>query len=451
MSEAAVVNKGDLTQGPIIKKMLLFSMPMILGNLIFQLYNVVDSVIVGNFVGSDALAAVNASFPIMMLFNSLFMGISTGAGIVVAQTFGAKNYSELQRVTNTSFALSYLAAVVITVVGLLFSEPLLRLLQTPENIMADSAAYLKIVYIGTIGSMGYNMGAGVLRGVGDSRWPLIFLTICAVLNVILDLVFVVWLDMAVAGVAWATILSQYISCVLVHIRINQGKYPMRVTLKTFCLDKGYCTTIVKLGVPAALQNMAMSLGSVFIQTFANGFGSNFIASNSVVMKVDGFAVLPMMGYGMALSTFVGQNVGAKKLDRTKKGIEYSILLIIGFGLVLGALLWFFGKYMMRAFTQEEIVLQIGSQGLRILAFFYTFMGLNQTLSGAMRGAGASVMPMVASVVSTGARIPIAYFLAVQPNNPLGLFWSMVCSMVINFLIIFLYYLSGKWKNKAVVK
>ena len=448
--EKKTTYRGDLTQGPIIPKMLRFSVPMILGNLVFQFYNLADSLIVSNTYGTNGLAAVSASFPIMMLFNAMFMGLATGAGIIISQFYGAKDQENLQKAVDTSFTLCLIVGAAITLIGLTLSTPLLRLLQTPGEIISDSSAYLRIIYAGFLFNMVYNMGAGILRGMGDSKWPLVFLCISAGLNVILDIVLVAFLHMGVIGAALATITCQLISAILTLTRMVKGGYPVQVRLHKFLMDKFHVQSIIRLGLPTALQNVAVSLGAVVIQSFSNSFGADFIAGNAIVMKVDGFAVLPMMGYSMALSTFVGQNIGAGQVERARKGINYSMWIIIGFGLVLGVILWFFAKYLMLAFGAEPHVLELGINGIRILAFFYLFMGLNQSFSGALRGAGAAVMPMISSLVGAFVRIPIAYFMAVQPRWQYGLFWSMVISNIISFLIVYVYFQSGKWRKNAIV-
>lgn len=442
--------KYHLTEGPIVPNLIKFSLPMILSMLIQQLYNVADTVIVGQFVGSDAIAAVGASFSIMMLFNSLFMGIATGAGIIVAQYFGARRDDMVRKAVSTSFTIAYIIGIVLSVFGFFLSGPMLELLGTPENIIKDSTTYLAIVYAGMLGNIAYNMGGGILRGMGDSKWPLIFVAISAATNVVLDLVFVVFFEMGVAGVAIATTISHFLSGILVHVRINSGKYPCHFSPKTVMLDKQLTKQIFKLGIPSALQSAAMSFGSVIIQSFANKFGSNFIAANSIVMKIDGFAVMPMMAYGMAVSTFVGQNIGARKVDRASKGIRSSMILVICFALVMGVFLWIFGGSVMHIFTDEQAVLDIGFKGIRILAFFYSIMGLNHCMTGAMRGAGSAAVPMIAQIAGTATRIPVAYFLAVVPMDHYGLFWSMAISMCVPQIISQIYYNSGKWKNKGLV-
>lgn len=442
--------KGDLTEGPIIKKLLGFSLPLIASFLVMQLYNVTDSVIVGNFVNSDALAAVNASFPLMMFYNAVFMGISAGAGIVVSQTFGAKDLDRVNKSANTAFALAYIIGTVVTVLGVATSGPLLVFLGTPANILEDSKAYLSIIMAGTLGNSTYNLGSGILRGLGDSKWPFWFLVFCSALNVALDLLFVVAFNMGVPGVAWATIIAQFLSALLVLARIQRGDYPFKLSIKSLRIDRQLSKLIIKLSIPTALQNTSMSVGALVIQTFANRFGSELIAANSIIQKLDGFVMLPMFGFSMALSTFVGQNVGADKIDRVNYGVRKSIFMSLGYTIVLAVLLWFFGGTAMYAFTDNQNVLDMGLKGIRRLAVFYIFMGQNVTLSGSLRGAGAAMLPMLASLAGIFVRIPVAYVLAVAPHDYTGLFWAMGISMLVNYLIVVTYYRFGKWRNKGIM-
>ena len=443
--------RQDLTRGPILKKMVMFALPMILSNLVFQCYNAADSAIVGNFVGSDALAAVSASNPIMMLFNALFFGLSIGTGIVVAQNFGANRLEDLRKAINSSALMGIIVGTFIIIAGSITARPLLNLLKTPANIIEGSNIYLSVIYFGMLSNTLYQIGAGILRAMGDSRTPLYFLCISAMSNVVLDLLFVAVLNMGVMGAALATILTQTLSAIMVLFRINSGKYPICIEWKHLSVDRNAARMIIRLGVPSAIQNASMSLGAVFIQSFANKFGSAFIAANSVVQKTDGFMILPMLGYGGALTTFVGQNMGAGRADRAKKGIVLSFLIILIYGILLGTFLWFFGSGIMRIFTQDMAVLSISTVGIRILAFFYLFMGMNQSLTGAMRGAGAAVAPMMITIISQFMRIPVAYFIAVVPMNPFGLFWSMAFSVLANFLMGLGYFKFGNWQKKTEVQ
>ncbi len=449
-SKNSSVRKGDLTEGNIVSKLTLFALPLIAGNIVNQLYNVADSVVVGNFVGSDALAAVGVSFSVMMCFNALFFGLSMGAGILIAQCFGAKRQEQLQNAVNTAFSLTLILGTAITVLGVLLSRGILMLMQTPTNILDDSATYLSIIFFATIGNLVYNMGSGILRGMGDSRWPLLFLIFCSVMNVILDLVFVIFLKMGVSGVAWATLLSQYSSAVLVLLRIHFGGYAARIQFRHLRIKKESLMHILRLGLPAGIQEMAYSIGMAIVQSFSNGFGSDFIAANSIIMKVDGFAVMPMMGLGSAIATFVGQNMGAGKLDRTKKGIRAATIIVIGIGLVMGILFLGFGHYLIRAFTDNTSVIEMAMNGLRFLAFVYTIMGIGSVVSGAMRGAGASVAPMITSLCGLLVRIPVAYFVAVLPHNYMGLFVAMASAMAVNCVLISIYYFKGNWRSKTVI-
>ena len=307
--------KGDMTNGSITKKLLLFALPVMGGQIFTQLYNVVDSIVVGNFVGEEALAAVNGSFAVQMICNSIFAGLGMGSSVVCSQYYGSGKTKELSSTVNTTFFLALLIGAILTVVGLLISRPLLVLLNTPENILDDSVTYLRIVFIGSIGHLFYTMGANVLRGLGDAKWPMYFLIVCSLINVVLDLVFVICFHWDVAGVAWATIIAQFISAVGVVIRIAKGGYHVTVNKDTFRLDGRKALTIARIGIPTAITMLVSSAGMLVIQSFANGFGSNFVATMGVAMKIDGFAMLPLQSLGQAITTFVGQNYGAKKLDR----------------------------------------------------------------------------------------------------------------------------------------
>lgn len=443
-------SKRDLTQGSVVKKLLGFSIPLVISFFVMQLYNVADSIIVGQFVGPDALAAVAAGFPIMMFFNALYMGISTGATVVISQLFGAKDAGGLGKASRTTFTLTLTIATVITVLGITLTRPFLNLLGTPANIINDSVVYLTIIFAGTLGNLVYSIGSGVLRGLGDSKWPLYFLLFSSILNILLDLVFVIVFNWGVPGVALATLVAQLASGAFVLARINRGSYGIRFSFRDLGVNGDIARAIIRLGLPSGIQSMAMSAGSMIIQSFANRFGSTFIAANSTVMRADGFAFLPMMAIGSAITTFVGQNIGAGNIDRAKKGIKVAATIIIIIGITMGAVMWFYGSYIIRAFTADADVIAIGERGVRTLAWFYCFIGLESCFAGAMRGAGAAVAPMVTTLSANLLRIPVAYILAVRPHNYMGLFYAMVASMVLGSILIFLYYLKGNWRNKSIV-
>jgi len=478
MDKTRAINpKNDLTQGPITSKIIMFALPMIASNLVMQLYNVVDSVVVGQFVSGKAVGAVGVSFPIMMLFNALFMGVSMGSNIITSQMFGAKNMEGLKKSVNTSIFLAFAMGIVITVGGLIFSRPLLNLMNTPADIIEDSTIYLMIVFGGTLGNVFFSLGSGALRGMGDSRWPLIAMIISCFLNIVLDLLFVVVFNWGVAGVAWATLIATLVSGLVLLWRINTGNYGVKITVAQVMKPDGISMkNILKLGLPTGLQSMAMSLGTTVIQSFANNFGSDFITANTVIMKADGFAIMPIMGLGMSTTTFVGQNVGAGLKDRAKKGIYTILGMVAAISVVMGVILWFTGPTILKVFNVSDHVLEIGLHGIRFICFFYAFMGIDGCLSGAMRGSGVAVMPMITAISANMIRIPVTYFLAVVPLNKaiqaavdagqyatfelakaagvgmdgyMPMFHSIAIGMGVGALLIFLYFIFGKWQNKGV--
>lgn len=509
-NEHTVSERNDLTRGPIMKKLLLFALPVVASNLIMQLYNIADSIIVGNFAanGAHALAAVGVSFPVMTLFNALFMGISMGSQIVISQMFGAKDFDSLQKGLNTSMSLAFAMGLFITIVGTPLAGPLLRMLNTPKELINDATIYLMIIFLGMLGNVYFNLGSGALRGMGDSKWPLYAMIVSSVMNVALDLLFVIVFKWGVMGVALATSISHFASGMVLAVRINSGAYPVKVQFKQLIHPDGKSVkNIMRLGLPTGLQQMAMSLGGMVIQTFSNGFGADLIAANTVIMKADGFAVMPMFAMGAAVTTFVGQNIGAGDTERAKKGVHAGILAVVCIGLVVGVALWFCGGLIMQLFGIEpgNDIMVMGINGVRILAFVYCFMGIDGSIAGALRGAGAAIPPMITAIASNLARIPITYLIAVRPLNaaveklmatvPLDprigekaaqyltklnedgtpmydtfeeaqqaaavsianmdggiyrmLFVSMAASMVLGALLSFLYFKFGNWHNKGI--
>ncbi|MBP5166934.1 MAG: MATE family efflux transporter [Oscillospiraceae bacterium] len=480
-SEAKMIRdreRNDLTTGSITKKLVFFSLPIIVGNLAQQLYNVVDSIVVGNFAanGTECLAAVNASFPVMMVFNALYMGISMGSNIIIAQYKGAKDHERLEDTMTTTFVLSMLAGLVITVLGLIFARPILEALNTPDNIIEDAAVYLRIVFIGTCGNVVYNGFNGMLRGLGDAKWPLYALLVSSGLNIVLDIVFVMFFHWDVAGVAWATIIAHFISGLLLVWRQTSGVYGAKVNFRKLRVNGEIAKLIVRLGTPAAVQNLAFSGGMLINQSFSNRFSSDFIAANAIMMKVDGFAIMPMMGFNNAITTYVGQNIGAGNMKRVNRGIRTTLIISICCTLVVSVLMVLFGKYIMMAFGVTEKVLLMGVRGLSFVAFFYVFMAIQSVLTGALRGAGDAITSAVTSVVGTLVRVPLGWLLSIMPLNRdcqaavdaglyatrqlaekagvgmehyFGLFQTWGFGMVVGVLLIVPCYLFGHWRDKAI--
>ena len=440
----------DLTTGPIFSSLVRFTIPILLGSIVTQFYNLADSIIVGRFINANALAAVSASTPVMSIINLFLIGLSSGSTVVIAQRMGAKDEASLQRAVSTVATLTLMISILITVAGLIACKPLLRLLGTPAEIMQDSYEYLVVIYLGTLGNMIYQMGSGALRGMGDSAWPFRFLVLCSVLNVVLDLFMVLVLGWGVLGVAIATAVAQLVSGVGILFRLNRGGYDVQVTAKTLRIHKEEAMQIISIGLPAAIQNVGNSIAAMCVQSSVNQFGSVFIAANSVVTKVDDMINMPVMAMGTAVSTFVGQNMGNFNLERVKKGINYSNLSLFVLGAGLWGILIGFRNYFPLIFTDEPEVIRYASEGLLITSFSCFFLGVDRVLVNAMRGAGKSVVPMITAQFGAFSRIPLTILLASVTGNYRGVFWALLISSLLRAAAIAAYYYLGGWA-RAVEK
>ena len=397
--------KGLMTEGVIWKKILLFSLPLLLGNVFQQLYNTVDSVIVGNYIGGDALAAVGTSGPIINLLVGFFMGIATGAGVVIARYFGARDEQGVHDAVHTTLAATIFGGLFLMVVGVLLSPLVVRLIGVPENIMADSISYLRIYFGGIIAMMVYNMGAGILRAVGDSKTPLYFLIISSIVNIILDMLFVIVFDMGVAGVAWATLIAQAVSATLTIITLCRVKTSYRVYLNQIRIRIPYLKEIIRIGLPSGLQNAIISMSNIVVQSYINSFGSAAIAGYSTYGKVDAFALMPVMSLSMAITTFTSQNIGAQNYDRVRKGVKTGLLMSCGTAIVLTTGVVIFARPLLGIFTNDQQIIDYGLLTMTYQAPFYVILGLNNTLAGILRGAGkASIPSIIMAANMCGVRI-----------------------------------------------
>ena len=406
---SALFEAQDMTQGSPMGNLARFSVPLLIGNMAQQLYSTADSIVVGNYVGDGALAAVGASNPILNLLLVLFMGISVGATVMVSQYFGAKDRDKLSATVGTTITATFVASVFIMIVGPLVTRPIMSLLGTPEDIFEDACIYLVIIFAGIIGSGYYNILSGVLRGLGDSVMPVIFLIIACLLNIGLDIWFVAGFHWGVAGAAIATIISQVVSGALCLIRLLKMRDLLEVRPAHLWPRSFYIKQLIKLGLPSGLTQAIFSFAMIIVQSLTNSFGTVVIAANTVVMRVDGFAMMPNFTFGTAMTTYTGQNIGAGKLDRCVKGTKAGLKLGLSVAVVLVALILLFGQYLMELFTQTPEVISTGMRMLRILAVGYIAMGVTQILSGVMRGAGDTMTPMWISLVTTVVvRVPIAY-------------------------------------------
>ena len=459
MSLRALFSAKDMTLGSPWKRILEFSVPMLLGNLAQQLYNTADSVIVGKYVGDNALAAVGSASPILNLLLALFVGIATGAGIVVSQSFGAKDRKGLTESIGNCIALSAIATVIIMVVGPLVTMPLLTLLGTPASIIGWCAEYLNVYFLGIVGFFFYNMLSGVLRGLGDSVSALGFLLIAAFLNVVLDLIFVANFGMGVPGVALATIISQAISAVLCYIKLIRMSDLFDLNLKTMKLIPAMAMRILRIGIPSGVTQAIMATAGMVVLNLTNAMGETVIACNVIIMRVDGFAMMPNFTFGQAMSVYTGQNVGAGKFDRVDQGVKQGGIMAAGFATVITIILLFFGKFLFGFFTETQALIDLAVRMMRIMAVGYICISVTQVLGGVMRGAGDTVTPMWISMISTIViRVPLAYVLAhfttseAYPHgNPISLFLSLMISWTLGMIITVIVFRIGNWRKKMLAR
>ena len=448
----------DLTEGPPWKRIIEFAIPMLIGNVAQQLYNTADSIIVGRYVGDNALAAVGSASPILNLLLVLFVGISVGASIMVAQYFGAKDREKLSHTIGVCLSLTAIASIAIMIIGPIIARPLLSLLKTPKSIIDWCTDYLTIFFIGIAGFAYFNILSGVLRGLGDSISALIFLLISTALNVVLDIIFVAKFNMSVPGVAFATIIAQGFSAILSIIKLMKSKNSFDLNLKMLKLNKEYSHRLIKLGLPSGLTQAIFSLAMIVVQSLTNSFGEMIIAANVIIMRVDGFAMMPNFSFGSAMTTYAGQNIGARKMDRVERGTKEGTMIAVGISTTITILLLIFGKYLMGVFTDTKELVDLSVHMMRILAVGYIAMAITQSLSGVMRGAGDTMTPMWISLFTTVlVRVPIAYGIAYLTRSeayptgrPESIFISLLMSWTIGAIITIIFFKKGNWRKKGFI-
>lgn len=446
----------DMTEGTPWKRIVEFALPMLIGNIAQQFYNTADSIIVGRYVGDNALAAVGSAAPILNLLLVLFVGIATGAGIMVAQYFGAKEREHLSHTIGACITLTAIASVIIMIIGPIVTRPLLSFLNTPDSIIDWCAEYLIIYYVGIAGFAYYNILAGVLRGLGDSLSALVFLLIATVLNVGLDLWFVAGLGLGVPGVALATVIAQGISAILCVIKLARMKNTFDFSLKMLKPKKEYSSKLIKLGLPSGLTQGIFSIAMIAVQSLTNSFGEMVIACNVIVMRVDAFAMMPNFTFGNAMTTYSGQNIGARKIDRVEKGTKDGTIIAVSVSTVITILILVFGKYLMGIFTDTKELVDLSMHMMKILAVGYIAMAVTQSLLGVMRGAGDTMTPMWISIITTVVlRVPVAYGIAYLTRSaayptgrPESTFISLLVSWTMGAIITTIFFKRGKWKNKG---
>ena len=422
-------------------KMLRFAVPLMFSSILQLLFNAADVVVVGKFAGDDALAAVGCTGSLINLLINLFMGLSVGANVMVARHFGAKRESELKKSVHTSMLLSVLGGLLLTGVGVLFTEGILELMETPVEVLPLAALYLRIYFMGMVPNMIYNFGSAILRAIGDTKRPMYFLTLAGVVNVCLNLIFVIVLSWGVAGVAVATVISQTISAVLVVICLLRESGAIRLNLKELKIDKKELLAILRIGIPAGLQGCIFSLSNVVIQKSVNGFGKVTVSGNSAASNLEGFVYVSMNAFHQATLSFMSQNYGAGRYDRLKKIAVAGILCVTATGLTLGNLEYFFGRTLLNIYTSSENVIDAGVVRLSIICTTYFLCGMMDVMVGALRGLGYSFVPMIVSLCGV-CGIRLVWLFTVFEMEEYHLVETVYVSYPISWLATFLIHLGS---------
>lgn len=434
-----------MTEGNIAKQLFFFSIPLILGNLLQQLYNTADSIVVGNFVGSNALAAVGSGTVLINLIIAFSQGTAVGAGVVIAQYIGAKHKEKLSEAVHTSVAIALIIGAALSLFGVLFSKTLLIWMKTPKEVLNESVVYLRIYFAGLIFNVIYNMAAGIMNAAGNSKRSLRYLAYASVTNIILDLLFVGLLKMGIMGAALATDISQLLSGVLSMLFLMRANEDYKVTLKKIKLHKESAKKIIRVGLPTGLQNTVISISNVLVQSGINGFGATAMAGFGAYLKVDGFNILPVLSFSMAATTFVGQNYGAGKIDRVKKGMWITLGMVTLYTIVTGALLLTFSHQIIRLFSADTAVIAYGADAMKYFCPFYFVLGILNCLAGTVRGTGKTMPPMIIMLISMCIFRIFWIQLALPRIGTIeGIYMLYPISWAIGAAMMVLYTIFGKW-------
>ena len=440
----------DLTTGHEGKSIFFFAMPMLIGSLFQQLYNTADSIIVGRFIGKEAMAAVSGANPIMFLLVAALMGVSLGFSILVSQFYGSGDLKKVKATIDTTYILLFIGSILISILGIVFGGPMLKLMNTPESVFAQSKLYLTIIFSGILFSAGYNSVSAILRGLGDSVTPLYFLIIATILNIVLDLTFIVVLRMGVEGVALATIMAQAVSFIISIIYLNKKHEVLKFKIKEIVYDNKIFKDGLRLGLPSGVQQMLFSIGNMALQFLVNSYGTSAMAAFGAGLRIENFISLPIMNLGSAVSTFVAQNIGAGENERVKKGIRESIKMTLVLAVTVIALILLFRENLIALFNTDKDVIKIGSSYLFIIGPFFLFIGTSFVLSSAMKGAGDSMFALISSIVSLWlGRLPASYMLSKFFGTD-GIWMGIPFGWTLGLIVTVIYYKKGHWKTKAIV-
>lgn len=434
-----------MTEGPIWKKIITFAFPLFLGNLFQQLYNTADSLIVGNFLGSDALAAVSSSGSLIFLMVGFFNGIAMGAGVVVARYYGARKIDCVQRAIHTDIAFGLTAGTALTIIGLLLAPRLLVWMGTPAEVLPNSILYFRVYFCGSIAFVMYNVLVGILQSIGDSRHPLFYLIISSLINIVLDLIFIGIFRLGVGSAAAATIISQFVSATLCLRRLLHSPQDYRVSLQKIRFDLTFLRQIIQNGLPSGIQNSIISVANVVVQSNINSFGKMAMAGCGAYSKIEGFGFLPVTCFSMALTTFVSQNLGARQYDRAKKGARFGILCSISLAEVIGVCIYLFSPWLIAAFNNDPEVVAFGVQQARTVTLFYFLLAFSHCIAGIMRGAGKATVPMFTMMVCW-CIIRVSYITIAVRFIPVirTVFWAYPLTWSLSSAFFLLYFLKADW-------
>lgn len=447
--EISNLEKNLMTSGSIWKTILIFSIPLIIGNLLQQTYNTIDSMIVGNFVGSSALAAVGSSTALINLLISFAQGIAVGSGIIVAQSLGSNARKDVRVSIHTSMALALVLGLVISIMGYVFAPWLLEKMQTPSEVMPESIEYLRVFSLGLIFNVIYNMEAGILNAVGNSKRSLLYLSIASFTNVVLDFIFIKYLGMGVRGAAIATNISQFISALLALLFLLRVPEIYKVSLKKIKIHKDMAIRIIKVGIPTAIQGTVISLSNVIMQSSVNVFGAMPMAGFGAFIKIDGFNILPVLSLSLAITTFAGQNYGAGKIDRVKKGMWTTLFMTIIYTIISGTMLYNFAPKVIALFTKEPDVIAAGVLATKFFCPFYFLLAIMHSLAGTVRGTGRTVPPMLIMILSLCVfRILAAKFVIPHYNTIENVYLLYPISWTIGAILMIGYTIKADWTKEV---
>ncbi len=439
------VKRSTLTEGPIWKAMLMFALPVFLGNVFQQFYNAFDSWCVGNYIGDDALAAVSSSGSLIFMMIGFFNGTAMGAGVVIARDFGAKQYDSMRRAIHTNVAFGLVSGLLLTVLGVAFTPTILGWMGTPEDVLPQSISYFRYYFCGAVFTVMYNIFVGILHAVGDSRHPLYYLMISSGINVVLDMLFVGYWKLGVGSAAVATTISQGVSALLCLIRLVRCDAPYQLKLKRIRFHKESFLGIVRYGLPSGIQNSVIAMANVVVQTNINSFGKEAMAGCGSYSKIEGFAFLPITCFTQALSTFVGQNLGARRYDRVKKGVGFGIACSCVLAELIGLISWYFAPKLIGFFNDEPAVIDYGVRHMRTICLFYFLLAFSHCIAGILRGAGKATVPMVA-MLACWCVLRVSYITAaVRLVNRLEtVSWAYPITWTCSSIVFLIYFLKADW-------